>query len=195
MGGKLKYIGRHLMVKGEFVDEILSGRKRATIRLGIWKPKFNELILHGGGRPFAIVRITDVEYKRVKDLTEEDARADGFNSMEELMRSLRRVYPHLNEEDYVTILKFQLIKKLTELDIRDPYMGLKPSEIARLALRYLTDLSDEDKRIFKTLTETESLRETAIRLFGSISKRWIIRKKLKKALNELIEKGLIGPKR
>jgi hypothetical protein len=32
---RYKFLGRHLMVKGEYVDDILKGRKRATIRLGL----------------------------------------------------------------------------------------------------------------------------------------------------------------
>ncbi|HIC98413.1 MAG TPA: ASCH domain-containing protein, partial [Pyrodictiaceae archaeon] len=41
---QVKFLGRHLMVKGEYVDNILSGKKRATIRLGIVKLRYKELI-------------------------------------------------------------------------------------------------------------------------------------------------------
>ena len=47
---KIKFLGRHLMVKGEYVNDIISGRKKATIRLGFVKLRYNELIVHGGGR-------------------------------------------------------------------------------------------------------------------------------------------------
>ncbi len=183
------------MIKGKYIDDILSGRKKATIRLGKWRPKFDEVIFHGGGRPFAIAKITKVEYKKVNELTEEDAKMDGFGSLKELLSDLKKVYPNLREDDYVTIIHFEVLKKLTEVDREDPYMGLSPVDVARLALRYLDDLTDEEKKVFKLLTEVGSLREASIRLYGNISKRWIIRKKLKRALMRMIEKGLIGPNR
>ncbi|RLE89356.1 MAG: ASCH domain-containing protein, partial [Thermoprotei archaeon] len=69
------------MVKGEYVDLILKGVKRTTIRLGIIKPKYNKIMIHGGGKPIALAKITNVEYKRINELTDEDARKDGFPSL------------------------------------------------------------------------------------------------------------------
>ena len=170
---RVKFIGRHLMVKGKYVEKILSGEKKATIRLGIVKPKY---------------------HKRVRDLTDNDALKDGFSSRKELLKELRKNYDELNPDDYVTIIEFEVIKKLSELDYKDPWLGLKPAEIARIGLRYCTDLSDEEKRVLEDLTRTESLRKTAIRLYGNISKRWIIRKVLRRVLKKLIEKGVLGQK-
>ncbi|RLF22128.1 MAG: ASCH domain-containing protein, partial [Thermoprotei archaeon] len=101
------YIGRHLMVKGEYVDAILKGEKRATIRLGIVIPKFREIILHGGGKVIGKAVIEEVKHKRVKDLTDNDAIADGFSSRHELMRELIRCYPGIRKSDYVTIIRFK----------------------------------------------------------------------------------------
>ncbi len=193
MKGRNKFLGRHIMVKGKYVDLILSGKKKSTIRLGRWIPKYEEVTFHGGGRPFAIARITNVTYKKFSELTEEDAKKDGLSSLDELKNELKRVYGDINEDDWVTIIDFEVKKRLTELDIKDPYMGLKPVEIARLALRYL-NLNEEEERILRTLTQTESLRETAIRLYGSINERWRVRRVLKKALRELIDKRIIGPR-
>ncbi len=192
-GTRKKFIGRHLMVKGKYVDLILEGKKTMTIRKGYWVPKFKELILHGGGRPFAIVEVTNVEYKKLKDLTDEEVRMDGFKNKEELIEALKKAYGDVSDEDLVTIIHFKLKKKLTELDVKDPYMGLKPVEIARLALRYL-ELSPEEQKILKTLAETKSLRLAAIRLYGDIGARWRIRKVLRRALHELVERGLLGPR-
>ena len=192
--GKTKFLGRHLMVKGEYVNDILSGRKRATIRLGRVKVKYSELIVHGGGRPVAKVRVTNVVYKRVKELTDEDARKDGFKNVDELINALRKVYGEVKPDDYVTIIEFELIQDLTSLEPQDPYLGLDPADVARLALRYLGDkLSDEEKKILKDLTSTNSIRATAVRLFGSIERRWRVRRVLRKALSELVRQGLLSP--
>ncbi|NOZ88304.1 MAG: ASCH domain-containing protein [Crenarchaeota archaeon] len=184
------------MVKGEYVDDILSGRKRATIRLGRVRVKYDELIVHGGGRPVAKVRVKNVVYKKVRDLTLEDALKDGFSSVEELLQALRKAYGEIRPDDYVTIIEFEVVQDLSKLEPEDPYLGLEPADIARLALRYLGDtLGEEEKRILRDLTVTNSIRATAVRILGSLEKRWIVRRVLRRALNELVRRGLIRAQR
>jgi len=190
----VKWLGRHLMVKGEYVKLMLSGVKKATIRIGKVKLKYNEMIVHGGGRPIALIKIKSVKYKKVKELTDEDAKLDGFKSKRELINELRKVYENIRDDDWVTIIEFEIVKKLNELDIKDPWLGLKPVDIARIALRYNLGLTEKEKEILLDLTRTRSLRRTAINFFGTIEKRWIIRKILKKSLHRLIEKGILKVK-
>ncbi len=193
---KPKYLGRHLMVKGEYVNKILKGIKRATIRLGIVKPRYNEIIIHGGGRPVAKVRITKVKYKRLNELTEEDAKMDGFNSLEELLQHLRKAYGNVSSNDIVTIIEFEVLKRLDEVEVTHPYMGLEPADVARIALRYLRkELSENEVKILLDLTRTNSIRKTAINFYGTIEKRYLIRRVLKKALRLLVSKGVIGDKK
>lgn len=187
-----KFLGRHLMVKGEFVKDILSGRKKATIRLGKVKLKYNELIVHGGGRPVAKVRVTGVRYKRVSELTDEDAVKDGFRSREELLEALRRMYGDFSEDDYVTIIEFEVVQDLSSLEPQDPYLGLEPADIARLGLRYLSNmLTEEERKILRDLTITNSIRSTAVRLYGGLEKRWRVRRVLRRVLSGLVKQGLI----
>ncbi len=188
-----RFLGRHLMLKKEYGELLLSGRKKATVRLGIVRPKYEEIIVHSGGRPIAKIRVTGVEVKRVAELTEEDARIDGFESREELLEALRRSYGSISPSDYVTIIRFELVKRLDE-DSEDPYMGLEPADIARIALRYLKDsLTQEEERILRDLTVTGSIRSTALRLYGSPLNRAKVRRTLRKALRLLKERKLIGP--
>lgn len=180
------------MVKGRYVKEILEGKKTATIRRGIVKPKYREVIVHGGGKPVAKILIEKVYHKKIKELTDEDAIKDGFRSREELVSELKRVYPGISDDEWITIIEFKVLQRLDHLEPEDPYMGLKPVDIARIALRYLDkELSDEDKKILLDLTRTSSIRATAIRLYGSLNRRFIIRKTLKKALKLLIDKGIL----
>ena len=188
---KVKFIGRHLMVKGEYVDLILKGVKRTTIRLGIIKPKYNEIMIHGGGKPIALAKITNVEYKRINELTDEDARKDGFPSLKVLLKELKKSYGEIRPNDIVTIIEFVITKKLSDLDVKEPWLGLKPVEIARIALRYCENIPQEERKILEDLTRTESIRKTAIRLYGSINRRWKIRKVLRKYLDILVNKGII----
>lgn len=180
------------MVKGKYINGILSGRKKATIRRGIVKPRYKEIIVHGAGRPIAKIYVERVYYKRLHELTDEDAVKDGFSSREELVNELKKVYPGIKDDEWVTIIEFKVIQRLDHLETEDPYLGLAPADIARIALRYLEDeLGGKDKEILLDLTRTGSIRSTAVRLFGTLNKRYIVRKVLRKTLNKLIEKGII----
>ncbi len=182
------------MLKGSYIDRLLSGEKRATIRRGIYKPRYEEVIIHAGGRPIAKARITRVYYKKLKELGEYEARIEGYERVEDLIKELKNVYGDIDEDEYFTILEFEIVQRLDNLPLEDPYMGLSPADIARIALRYLqSELSELDRKILMDLTRTNSIRKTAINIFKSLNKRGFIRRTLKKALRLLVEKGLIKP--
>ena len=79
-----------ILFKKKFLDLIRSGRKRQTIR--IW-PKRR---LRPGQREFVpglgLIRITAFESVRPEDLSEDDARLDGFESRAALLDELRSLY-------------------------------------------------------------------------------------------------------
>lgn len=181
------------MVKGRYIDLILSGRKIATIRLGVIRPKYSEVIIHGGGRPIAKAKIVKVYYKRIKDLTDEEARMDGFLSKEELIDELKGIYGGLNSDELVTIVIFQVLQRFDELPVNEPYLGLEVRDLAGLGLRYLNnELSDEERKILLSLTKTNSIRAASMSLFNSVSKRYLVRRVLKKVLRKLLEGNMLG---
>jgi len=189
---KVKFIGRHLMLKGVYIEKILSGEKRATIRRGIVKPKYNEITIHAGGRPIAKAKITRVYFKRLRELGDYEAKLEGYTSREELIEELRRVYKGIRDDDYVTIIEFEVTQRLNMLLSEDPYHGLKPVDIARIALRYIkNELSDFEVKILIDLTRTSSIRKTTLRVLGNLNKRGIVRRTIKKAIKMLIEKGVL----
>lgn len=190
---KKVYLRRHLMVKGRFVDLILRGVKTTTIRLGEVVPKYDEVIIHGGGRPVAKVRIASVRTKRVRELTEEDAKKDGYRSLRELLRDLERVYGRpILPDDVVTIIEFRVVQKFTDLNPEDVYLGLSPVDVARLGLRYLgKELGEEDRRVLHAVLRFQSIRTAAIELYGSLSLRWRIRRVLRRVLMTLVERGIL----
>jgi len=188
---RIRYLGRHIMFKGKYVKQILHGEKITTVRLGIVKPKYDEVIIHGGGRPICKAKITRVEHKMVKQLSDTDAIKDGFKNLLNLLEELEKFYGQLNPNDWVTIIEFKVLERLDKLELKDPYLGLKPIDIARIALRYLQDLSDEERRILLELTRQVTLRRTAKTLYGNPLKRHYIRKVVKKALKKLIDRKII----
>ena len=190
------YLRRHIMMRGEYARLLLSGRKKATIRLGKVIPKYDEVIIHSWGRPIAKARIVKVIYKRIRELTNEDAWKDGFKTRDELLRELRRVYGDFNDNDLVTVIELEVVQRFDKLVPEDPYLGLKPSDVGRLALRYLgNELSREELSILEELAKGRSIRWVAKRMTGSPLNRSKIRRVVRKALALLVKKGIIGSSR
>ncbi len=181
------------MLRGDYAKLILDGRKRATVRLGRVIPKYRDVIIHSSGRPLCKVRIVRVTHKKVSELTDEDALKDGFSSRRELLKELKKVYGRrLSGDEEVTIIEFEVLQRLDKLSIEDPYMGLKPEDVARLALRYVRkDFIKEERKILEELAKGRSIREVAKELTGDPTKRWRVRSVLRRALKKLLEKGLL----
>ncbi|MEM0000760.1 MAG: ASCH domain-containing protein [Desulfurococcaceae archaeon] len=189
---KIRFLGRHLMMKGTYVEKLLRSEKKATIRKGIFKPKYDEVIIHAGGKPVAKAKIKRVYYKKLKELGEYEAQIEGYTDVDGLISELKRVYGHVHDDDYFTIIELEVTQRLDELVAGDPYCGLKPADIARIALRYLdTELTELEKRVLLSLTRTNSIRKTAVVVFKDINKRGTVRRILKKALQTLVERRLL----
>lgn len=79
-----------LLFKKKFLDAIRSGEKTQTVRL--WKAcrfRTGQLSYVPG---VGYIRITDVARVRLEDLTDDDARLDGFPSAEALLEEIRTLY-------------------------------------------------------------------------------------------------------
>ena len=95
-----------------YVKDILSGKKRATVRLGKKGVRPGMTIyLSVGGRPFAKAKVVAVRYKKLKELTEEEVKKEGYRSVSELLRELRKIYPVISPEDEVTYIEWRIVEK------------------------------------------------------------------------------------
>lgn len=87
-----------LLFKSKFLPAILAGEKTQTIRL--WKHRR----LRAGQRSYipgvGSVRITVVEEVAIDQLTDADARPDGFATADELRAELREIYGERLDEGY-----------------------------------------------------------------------------------------------
>ncbi len=80
-----------LMMKKEFFDAIRGGAKRTTLRY--WRHRRVRVGSVHAVRGLGAVRIDAVETVKWDDLTEADARADGFESLDALHEALAAMYP------------------------------------------------------------------------------------------------------
>lgn len=185
----------HLEFDGCYRDALLSGKKRATIRLkDIKLSPGDEILIHSGGYILGLARIKRVERKKVMELTEEDAKLDGFGDREELVNALSKHYKNISFEDEITLIEFEIVRKLKKpiLSADFPYEGNLPLEIAEKALKYL-DLSEEDEKLIRLFLREGSLRKAAYKL-GGLNERYKIRNVLRKAYKELKARRIMKPK-
>ncbi len=99
-----------LHFRPEYVKQILSGKKRMTVRLGVRNVRPGMIIiLAAGGKPFARARVVSVRRKRVRDITDEEVKKEGYSDFTEFYAALRSLYPGISLDDEVTIIEWRLI--------------------------------------------------------------------------------------
>ncbi|AFK50654.1 hypothetical protein TCELL_0229 [Thermogladius calderae 1633] len=190
-----KFLGRHIVFRGEYAEKIIEGSKTTTIRRGIVRPRYKQVVVHAGSRPIALARVEYVYYKRLRDISESEARRDGFESRAELVSELRKIYPGIRDDEYVTVIGLRVVKRLDSVDTSKPFGGLEPVVLARIALRYLSDvLTDLEARVLLDLTRTGDIDLTAIRVLGDVNKRDLVVDVLNRVLRMLVEKGILREK-
>ncbi|WP_457742187.1 ASCH domain-containing protein [Thermococcus sp.] len=146
-------IRKFMLIDSAYKSRILRGDKVTTIRYGSYEAKPGSevyLVITPSDTAIAKVRITKVERKKVNELTNEDAKLDGFSDVKELLRELNKIYGELYGDDEVTIISFEVVKRF---DDGIPLRWLKglnyhePEEIARLYLE------NQDKLNFNRETD------------------------------------------
>lgn len=96
---------QQLRLRAEFLQAVRRGEKRATIRKGKRDIKSGMLLLECGS-DLQVVNVTSVKYCQVKNLTIEDANDDGFTDVATLITELCGIYPDLQANYYVTVIRF-----------------------------------------------------------------------------------------
>lgn len=101
-----------LFMYEDYVKKFELGEKKTTIRYkknAIRYPAKTELPLiqskpdSGEKKELGTVRIEKIVIKEIKELTEEDARNDGFKNKEELISVIEGIYGKVEEKELVSI--------------------------------------------------------------------------------------------
>jgi len=146
-------IRKFMLIDSAYKVRILGGDKVTTIRYGDYEAKTGSevyLVIRPSDTAVAKVRITKVEKKKVKELTNDDAKLDGFSDVKELLRELSKIYGELYGDDEVTIIGFEVVKRFKDGIPLKLLKGLnyhEPEEIARLYLE------NQDKLNFNRETD------------------------------------------
>jgi hypothetical protein len=96
---------KHLEFKKKYADLLLSGEKRVTIRNWTNLKEGDEAYVHCGGKIIGKARIKAVERKKISELSDEEARLDGFKNKEEMLEELEKM--GYGDEVYVIRFDFE----------------------------------------------------------------------------------------
>lgn len=102
-----------LKLANNLFPALLSGDKRVTIRKGVRNYTLGRATIvptdEEGSFDFCNVFITSMATKKVRDVTDIEAQADGFQDSSDLFDGLRAYYPDLAGDDYVTLVNFEQV--------------------------------------------------------------------------------------
>ena len=104
-------VGRKkLIFKKEYAKDIISGKKTSTVRMISSLKAGDEVELYAGGIWLGTAKIKEVEVKKVRELTDDDALEDGFSNRDELVKALKKIYGNkgLSESTEVKLIRFRL---------------------------------------------------------------------------------------
>ncbi|MEZ0319818.1 MAG: ASCH domain-containing protein [Pyrobaculum sp.] len=104
-------LGPYLRFKEKYLENVLSGKKRVTVRYGVVRPKFTLVYIVCCDKIYGEAFITRVYYTKVEKLGEEVVEAEGFESREVLINELREIYGSVKEDDTVSVIFFTLVRK------------------------------------------------------------------------------------
>ncbi len=114
-----------LKLANDLFPAMAEGGKRVTCRLGRRDVPLGHFVFvstdpvqdvsdgvgsyQDGGETFlcCLVVVTEVRYKRLVDVTNGEAKADGFKSARSMLVGLRRFYPDIHLGSEVTLVYFQ----------------------------------------------------------------------------------------
>jgi hypothetical protein len=92
-----------------FLDLLRTGRKRITFRAGRRKFLPGEVVEGRCAEGVVLpLRITGCVTKALRDVTEEEARADLFEDKESVLEGMRKFYPAVTWETEISLIRFEL---------------------------------------------------------------------------------------
>lgn len=99
-----------LKISKEDMELARRGQKRGTVRLGKLSVSKEVMDLTDGNISIKI-KIVNVDNSRLyEQLTDDDARVDGFSTLEELQKDLRKFYRNIDQRQPMTVIQFALLE-------------------------------------------------------------------------------------
>lgn len=93
--------------------KMLNGEKTQTMRLARKRldVQENDIVkaVFPGVNETLKIKIIKIGYKQAKNINEDDARREGFNTVDELLNDLKGFYPNMNKFNRLYYYRFELV--------------------------------------------------------------------------------------
>jgi len=109
--GREVELGPYLRFKEKYLKDILTGRKRVTVRYGVVKPRFSLVYIVCCNAIYAEAFITKVYFTKLGRLGDDVVAAEGLESMADLINELRDIYGNVDEDDLVSVIYFTVVRR------------------------------------------------------------------------------------
>jgi hypothetical protein len=90
------------------IKAIMAGTKTATVRKGVRTFPAGVIEADGAGKTSLTLQDVVTTPKKMSELTEADARANGSSSLDDLKADLAKNYPGIESDDLVTVITFHV---------------------------------------------------------------------------------------
>jgi ASCH domain len=90
------------------IKTIMAGTKTATIRKGVRTFPSGVVEADGAGKTSVTLQDVVTVTKKMSELTQADAKANGSSSLDELKTDLAKNYPGIEADDLVTVITFHV---------------------------------------------------------------------------------------
>ncbi|MEM1645065.1 MAG: ASCH domain-containing protein [Ignisphaera sp.] len=102
---------KKLIFKLDYAGKILTGEKTTTIRLSTNLNENEEVEVYVGHVRIGKALIKRIYKKRLSELSDEEVKSDGFQSKDELIKNLSKIYGNkrISSDPEVYIIEFTLI--------------------------------------------------------------------------------------
>ncbi len=153
---------KHLFFDKVFEQQILSGEKKSTLRLGKIKvERGSVLYIHCNGKLIGKVKIKKVKTKTLHEITDEDAKIDGFKTKKDLFTALKNYYGKIEPNQVFTQIFFELVENytLTHSEKELQYCGYSEEQLAEEALKHL-NLENKNKEILVNFLQERNIPKT-----------------------------------
>jgi hypothetical protein len=102
-------IMQEILIKEELLQLVLEGKKTTTCRFGKRDYELVKTRLKSNSTEnYTHIDLLDMRFIEAKDITDETANYDGFNTREELITVLTSIYGEIKDTDIITIVYFEL---------------------------------------------------------------------------------------
>lgn len=100
---------QEILIREELLDQVKAGTKTTTCRLGKRDYAMGKTRLKSNSTDnFTMINLIKMVYHEAKDLTDEIAKTDGFDTKENFLAVMHDIYGEIKDDDIITVVYFEL---------------------------------------------------------------------------------------